>query len=321
MLHHAVQEKTGQDLASTADFCSTTVGRDAKAAKVRECVVSAPVSDITRFLEESHMARTRAKTRPRHIVANPEDLIRIVPLHLPAQLLQRPAGLAPPAPPQLTFRGGPLLSAVRVFTIYWGDAWQQSPQQDLVNQLNAFFAFILTSPLIDQLAEYSVPNTAIGHGSFLGSATVTDQNPPSSVSDAAIQHFLQGQILNNPALPQPDSNTLYFLYLPPGVAVVQGGGRSCQAFCGYHDNVNGQIFYAVMPYPGCSGCTSNLSVFEALTSTSSHELCEAITDPIPGQGWYDDVNGEIGDICAWQTKQVGDYTVQLEWSNQANACV
>jgi hypothetical protein len=50
-------------------------------------------------------------------------------------------------------------------------------------------------------------------------------------------------------------------------------------------------------------------------------LCEAITDPIPGQGWYDDTNGEIGDICAWQTKKIGNYTVQLEWSNSANRCV
>ena len=58
-----------------------------------------------------------------------------------------------------------------------------------------------------------------------------------------------------------------------------------------------------------------------LTSTSSHELCEAITDAIPGQGWYDDSKGEIGDICAWKTKTVGKYTVQLEWSNKANTCV
>jgi hypothetical protein len=269
------------------------------------------------------MAGTKAgtKTQARRIVANPEDLIRIVPLHLPAQALERAAGLAAPATPQLTYRGGPLLSAVKVFAIYWGTAWQQQAQAGLANELNAFFGFILTSPLIDQLAEYNVPNSAIGHGSFIGSTTVTDQGPPLSVSDAAIQHFLQGQIMDNSALPQPDANTLYFLYLPPGVAVVQGGGRSCQAFCGYHDNVNGQIFYAVMPYPGCAGCTGGLSVLDALTSTSSHELCEAITDAIPGQGWYDDVNGEIGDICAWKTKKVGDYTVQLEWSNQTRTCV
>lgn len=69
-------------------------------------------------------------------------------------------------------------------------------------------------------------------------------------------------------------------------------------FCGYHNDINAQIFYAVMPYPGCPGYTGNLDVEDALTSTSSHELCEAITDAVPGQGWYDDNNGEIGDICA-----------------------
>ena len=103
--------------------------------------------------------------------------------------------------------------------------------------------------------------------------------------------------------------------------VTQGGSASCQAFCGYHNDISGQIYYAVMPYPGCQGCTGGMDVFTALTSTSSHELCEAITDAVPGQGWYDDSNGEIGDICAWKTKQVGAYTVQLEWSNNAGKCV
>ena len=76
-----------------------------------------------------------------------------------------------------------------------------------------------------------------------------------------------------------------------------------------------------MPYPDCSGCLGGLTRLEALTSTSSHELCEAITDPIPGQGWYDDANGEIGDICAWQTTVLSGWTIQLEWSNRAGKCV
>lgn len=122
-------------------------------------------------------------------------------------------------------------------------------------------------------------------------------------------------------MPQPTRNSLYFVYLPPGVAVVQGGSKSCQAFCGYHDAINNQIFYAAMPYPGCAGCLGGLQTLDALTSTSSHELCEAITDPVPGQGWYDDNNGEIGDICAWKTEKVGQYTVQLEWSNKNNKCM
>ncbi len=81
------------------------------------------------------------------------------------------------------------------------------------------------------------------------------------------------------------------------------------------------MFYAVEPYPGCNGCRGGLSPFDALTTTCSHELCEAITDPIPGQGWYDDAHGEIGDVCAWKTKKLGAYTIQLEWSNAANKCV
>src|ERR1700687_1485791 len=135
------------------------------------------------------------------LMANPEDLIRIVPLHLPDQILKRPAALAAPATPELSYRGGPLLSAVKVFTIYWGDAWNQKAQADLASKLNAFFGFILTSPLIDQLTEYNVPNSSINHGSFVGTTTLINPVPPRSASDAAIQHLLQGQIMNNPAFP------------------------------------------------------------------------------------------------------------------------
>jgi hypothetical protein len=142
-----------------------------------------------------------------------------------------------------------------------------------------------------------------------------------SISDSAIQSFLQHQLTTNGNLPTPTPNALYFIFLPPGVRVSAFGGVSCQAFCGYHDAIQNQIFYAVMPFPGCSGCRGGISVFEALTLTTSHELSEAITDSIPGQGWYDDSNGEIGDICAWQSKAVGQYTVQMEWSNKLGRCV
>src|SRR2546429_549030 len=106
-----------------------------------------------------------------------------------------------------------------------------------------------------------------------------------------------------------------------GVTVVAGSERSCQAFCGYHERSAGGLFYAVVPYPNCAGCLADLQPLDALTSVCSHELAEAITDPVPGQGWYDDSNGEIGDVCAWQNKKLGTYEVQLLWSNRAKACV
>src|SRR5947209_7236285 len=168
-------------------------------------------------------------------------------------------------------------------------------------------------------AEYSVPGQAIGRGSFIGTKVISANAPAGSVSDSAIRAQLK-QWIAGTTVPKNTKNTLYFIFLDPGIVSIMGGGRSCQSYCGYHNNV-GKVYYGVMPYPTCSGCLGGMQAFDALTGTSSHELCEAITDPVPGSGWYDDTNGEIGDICAWTFKQVAGYTVQLEWSNQQNKCV
>jgi hypothetical protein len=247
------------------------------------------------------------------------DPIRIVPIYGAAEAAQPAHGAAAAAGPQLIYRGGPLLTAVEVFTVFWGSWWQESDGAALVAALNGFFDDILTSELIDQLAEYSVAGQTIEHGSRIGTLTITEPAPGSSTSDQQIQQTLQ-QLTSAGTLPAPTANALTFVYLPPNVSVTQGGGRSCQGFCGYHSATSSDLYYAVMPYPGCAGCVGTLALFDALTTTSSHELCEAITDPVPGEGWYDDHYGEIGDICAWKTRQLGTYTVQLEWSNRQNAC-
>jgi hypothetical protein len=256
----------------------------------------------------------------REILPGKGDPIRVVPLHTADELATAAHDAPPPPAPNLTYRGGPLLDAVEVFTVFWGSAWEGA-QSGLAQSVNSFFDFVLTSELMNQLKEYSVPGQSIQPGQRIGTVTITAPRLRHSVSDRSIQHMLEHEISTNSAFPAPGPNILYFVYLPPGVAVVQGGGRSCQAFCGYHNDIGGTIFYAVMPFPGCAGCTGTLDQLGALTSTSSHELCEAITDAVPGQGWYDDNNGEIGDICAWQTKDLNGHTVQLEWSNKQSQCV
>lgn len=238
--------------------------------------------------------------------------IRVVPLHYPQPTISAGA--------QLTYRNGPLIRNVELFTVFWGTLWGSTPNStDLMNRLNQFFTEILVSPLIDQLAEYDVPGQAIGHGSFIGTKVISDNPPVGSVTDSAISRQLEQWIAAG-TLPTNNENSLYFIYLDPGIVSIMGGSRSCQSYCGYHNNV-GTIYYGVMPYPTCSGCLGGLQTFDAMTASSSHELCEAITDAVPGSGWYDDTNGEIGDICAWNFKTVAGYTVQLEWSNQQNKCV
>jgi hypothetical protein len=261
------------------------------------------------------------------------EYVRIVPLHYPkpafapAELAAAEArdvfdgGLhAVPPRARLTYRGGPLLTNVRVFTIFWGRQWSGSPSAGpLMARINRFFTDIVASPLIDALAEYSVPGKAIGHGQFAGTQVIEPPAPVTSVTDSEIRALLAGWIKAK-KVPRNIRNTLYVIYLEPGVVSIMGGSKSCQNFCGYHDRV-GSIYYGVMPYPSCGGCLGGMDAFDALTDTSSHELCEAITDPVPGKGWYDDRNGEIGDICAWSSRKVAGYTVQLEWSNQQGKCV
>src|SRR5260370_23164838 len=112
--------------------------------------------------------------------------IRIVPLH--------PGPAAPPATPaHLTYRGGPLLSAVQVVTAFWGAEWLAG-EAPLLTQINDFFLYILDSPLMDQLAEYSVPGTQIGEGSLAGPAIITHTHPGNTVTDPAVQTLIQQEI-------------------------------------------------------------------------------------------------------------------------------
>ena len=108
-------------------------------------------------------------------------------------------------------------------------------------------------------------------------------------------------------------------------------------FCAYHDTMawtsRTAAYYAVMPYEATNrGCKAASSTFDSLTTVTSHELVEAITDPGVGLGkvaWYDDASGEIADICAGGSSSVAhvvgadhvSYAVQRVWSNRAGACI
>jgi len=114
--------------------------------------------------------------------------IRIVPLYA------GPAA-APVTPVRLTYRGGPLLNAVQVVTAFWGAEWL-ADEAPLLTQINDFFLYILDSPLMDQLAEYSVPGTQIAHGSLAGTEIITDTQPGSTVTDAEVKNLITFSRLN-----------------------------------------------------------------------------------------------------------------------------
>jgi hypothetical protein len=264
---------------------------------------------------------------------------------------------AAPAGARLTYFGGRVISNAQVVLVVYGSG-SFLPQVTSAGSpsMSSFLQQVLNSPYVDWLTEYNAPasggtNQTIGRGSFLSRVTITPSaaNNGSTISDTQIQSELVAQ-MSAGHLPAPahdaagNPNTVYMVYFPHGKVITQGGSSSCSSggFCAYHGTIGsgpfGEFYYGVFPdmQPG-SGCETGCgsgTAFGNYTSVASHELVEAITDPEvglatalgPPLAWYDNTNGEIGDICNAQQGTIvgGDgvtYTVQKEFSNVANDCI
>lgn len=242
---------------------------------------------------------------------------------------ERSAPVASLSSANLKYFGGPVLANVNVYAVYWG--------ANVRNQahINAFYPAVLDSAYMDWLSEYNTPTQSIGRGTFGGA--VVDTTPPSgtSVSDSQIQAEIK-RLIDAGKLPANDGNNLYMMYFPPGMKISgpQGAGSSCVQFCAYHGTFtkNGKNgYYGVMPDLGgsCAGGCGGGSLEDNITEVSSHELIEAVTDGAvglattvgPPLAWYDNSNGEIGDICNGTAATVAGFTVQLEWSNKLKKCI
>jgi hypothetical protein len=242
--------------------------------------------------------------------------------------------------PTLTYNNWPLIQNVQVETVYYGPGWASDANlQQEANGLDQFFGNITNSSYMDMLGEYSAGGYTIGRGQFIGRDTYTG-GVPSLVDDAThIQALLNYEIYNgNVPAPTSNPNLVYFVFPPPSVQVTSGGSSSTKDFGGFHnafvDYAGDQVYYAVIPHPVGNYDYPGLTEFQQLTAVSSHELAEAVTDPIwpNGQvtatGWWNPdkgATGEIGDEAFNTTPDhycvLNGYVVQKEWSNLANDAV
>ena len=266
---------------------------------------------------------------------------------------------AAPAGAHLSYFGGPIISNTQVVQVLYGSGSYNSQVAGSTSPtMGNFFGDILgsNSGLISLLTQYNTnisggTNQVFGFGTFAGLFQIVPSaaNNGSTIDDSNIQAELLAQISAG-HLPAPvldaggNPNTLYMIYFPPGKTITQGGSSSCVAggFCAYHGTTsnlfNGKnVLYGVLPDmqagSGCATGCGTSTTFGNYTSVTSHELVEAMTDAFvgiattfsPPLAWYDQTNGEIGDICNGQqgsyTANGTTYTIQLEFSNAANNCV
>lgn len=218
--------------------------------------------------------------------------------------------------PTVLYYGGPLMQRVQVQGLYYGSDWSTNPAvHDQGVRLEGFLGNVVNSSYMDMLTRAGY---AVGRGGM-----TTGRIDPATIdkryylTDGKIQSVIQQDIFRG--LEQPNANRLYVVFVEPGVAVKMGGDDSIRTFLGYHSSFVGydsrgvwtNIYYAVIPYHGgINAQDRRLGVFDSMTETTSHEIAEAVTDPIPGRGWYDrTLNGEIGDLTRGVVRLNG-YAVQ-----------
>lgn len=221
----------------------------------------------------------------------------------------------------VTYNGGRILQRVTLRSVFLGAAWNSAPLTSLRQQIDAYLTYLVTSDVMTALAEYDVNGMTIGTGRHVSSTVLASVTTGATVDDTAIQNALTDAI-GAGALQAPDANTLYVTFLPEGTSVTSPIGHSCDDFCGYHTTLANGAAYAVIPYPSCTQCQANGSVFDGLTCIVSHEFCESITNP-DGDAWHGAQDVEIADLCAtpvWKTRRSGSYLVQQIWSRTQGTC-
>lgn len=201
-----------------------------------------------------------------------------------------------PMVPGMDNNGGPVMSAMEVWTIVWqGD-------QALGDETNTFDDWMLNS---DDFWVSSLSQYGVGKGIAKGVIVLPDQ-PPSTLDDSAIGPMIKAHIADG-LFPQPNKQTLFSFVIPKKTKSTMQGGTGCQDYGGYHSETRvasgSKTFVPYAVNLQCSGF-GGVTPFDSLTEVVSHELAEVATDPHPFTSPtysknYNDapLGGEIGDLC------------------------
>jgi hypothetical protein len=232
----------------------------------------------------------------------------------------------------LTYHGGPVQTAPKIYVVFWGSSWNSStgdPNGEK-SRLTSFLSVIGGSRWLNSVTQYTqsggqhVGNAA---GSFAGSYVDTTSTPPKRPT----QSQLAAEAAKAAAhFGDYTSNAAYIVASPHGI---KPSGFGTQ-YCAYHSSTSAAghtIAWTNDPYfsdAGAScgaGSVNNPGTLDGVSIVGGHEQAETETDPFPNTGWLDSSGAENGDKCAWinleNNPNAGGYPTQPLWSNANNGCV
>jgi hypothetical protein len=264
----------------------------------------------------------------------------------------------PPPPMQaddLAYDKGPIMQTTTTYLIFWNP--DGSTITNAAKGLETQFLTDVGGNYYNILSQYYDNDGGTTHNirpvtHFGGAYTDTTAYPHDGstshpVTDGDVQQEVQRAFNAHPEWQAPGLNTLYHVVLGEGIEFCEDNDKS---YCTYSTGTHGiGAYHSSFSVDGtdvvyandgndagrsCFGESTSPNDYDADgdVSTMSHEMFEAITDPL-GSAWRTpssrpDYGGqEIGDLCAYQygttatdgTNLVMNghkYQVQEEWSNQ-----
>src|SRR5262249_2437002 len=234
--------------------------------------------------------------------------------------------------PPLVYHGGPVMLTSTVYTIFWIPPQLQdgtatslpSAYQTVQNTMLKEYWGHSIATMNTQYYQGSgsskkyIKSTGSFGGSYVDTSLYPGQdcldstteltNPHNCITDTDIQNEIK-KVMTMKGW-TGGLNKMFFLFtsLNEG-SCYSAGVCSYSYYCAYHSSfVNGSaqdVIYSNQPFGNTNVCQvpgapspNNNPAADAAVTAASHELSEAITDPL-GTGWYDSSGYENGDECAY----------------------
>ena len=267
-----------------------------------------------------------------YVVTGETGTVHIMPTPELSRQIKAQQGVQPPAAPALSYHGGPIMTGVNAYAIYWipahlqngGSTTLSAKYQSVAKNLLTDYAYHGIANNSTQYSSKSGTKTTyfIGKGGFSGSVVDTQPYPASGCSDSVTpgncitDAQLQAEVARVMGVQgwTPGLNKIYVVFTSTGEgSCFDSGSSSCAytAYCAYHGyfgSATNPTIYANQPYANPTYCydpsagqhdPSGDIASDANVNVLSHEITEATTDP-ELNAWWDTANGEeIGDLCAW----------------------
>jgi serine protease len=221
------------------------------------------------------------------------------------------ASCTEPACP-LAYQGGPVQHNPKIYLLLWGPNWSTDSIQNIAGGvLQDFYSDLGQSWDNWSTTMYQYPD-AIGSPVFSGqefAGVAQDTNTPPFLATqdqlaAEAEAFARStgitDIADSQVVVATQSGTCPDEFYAPGVCPNTGPGLNC----GWHGlTSNLGLPFIDLPYEPDAGTLcggyANGGRFDGFSIVGGVENAETITDPNPGTGWVDPVNGkQIGGKCA-----------------------